>query len=525
MKKILLLVGVVSLFSCKKYLDVNDNPNTPLSTRADFIFTNALTRTAANQVGGQHITSGSWVGYYGHSTSFTGGGTEKTYSFTNVDFNYWNALYDNLNDYQYVIDNAAKDGYPHLAPRAKVMQVLVWQQLVDLYGDVPYFNALKGIAALTPKYDAAQAVYEDLIKQLDAAIPQIKATPTTTANEDVLYLSAPGAPVAVKGAGTTWVKLANTLKMRILMRQSFIAGRDAYITGEIAKINTEGSGFITENVLIQPGYQNSPGKLNPFYATYGYNEVLAQQQAYAFRKVGSVIINFLKSSADTFRLQRIANPAGSTTPTSNLSAYVGVPLGGAGSAYLEGATSSVGSMQIFKGDATRPSILITAAEKYFLLAEAAQRYGTTFVTETGNAQTLYENGVKWAFRLTTAAWTSTSSATYADADAAATKYLAQAQNLVNWAASTDKVRAILVQKWVSLIHINGLEAWSDYRKSNGTTSVSVPASVKTVASTSKSEPVRLYYPLIETNANSTGLPGYTSNPDYVYNTRIFWDVN
>lgn len=523
MKKTLVFLGFISLFGCKKYLDVNENPNAAIATRSDYIFTNAETRTAANQVGGPLITPGSWVGYYGHSTSFTGGGTEKTYAFTNVDFNFWNAYYDNLFDYQYVIDNAAKDGLPHLAGRAKVMQVMVWQQLVDMYGDVPYFEALKGTAVLTPKYDKDQTIYEDLIKQLDAAITMIKAAPTTTANEDVLYVGSGTGVTQVKGATTTWVKLANTIKMRILMRQSFIPGRDAYITGEIAKINTEGSGFITENMFIQPGYQKSPNKLNPFYSNYGFNEVDAQNQNFAFRKVGAVMINFLKNTNDLFRLQRIAYPKGTATltPSANPADYFGIPLGGEGASYLEGATSSIGPMQIVKGDATRPSILITAAEKYFILAEAAQRYGVSFATETGTAQVLYENGVKWAFRLTTAAWTSTGTgATYAQADAAATTYLAQATNLVGWTASTDKIRAILVQKWVSLIHVNGLEAWSDYRKSNGTASVSVPASVKSVV-TSNAEPVRLYYPLIETSSNSTNVPQNIN----VTTSRIFWDVN
>ena len=109
MKKYLIIFAAVALGGCKKYLDVNVNPNTPTQTKASYIFTNAQARTVANQVGGVHSMSSSWVGYWGHSTSFTGGGQEKTYVFTNNDFNYWDGMFDNLADYQYVLDHADAD--------------------------------------------------------------------------------------------------------------------------------------------------------------------------------------------------------------------------------------------------------------------------------------------------------------------------------------------------------------------------------------------------------------------------------
>jgi Tfp pilus assembly protein PilX len=79
-----------------------------------------------------------------------------------------------------------------------------------------------------------------------------------------------------------------------------------------------------------------------------------------------------------------------------------------------------------------------------------------------------------------------------------------------------------LQKWIALIHIDGQEAWSEYRKASGTTSVGVPASVRTTSGAVTSainEPVRFIYPQIVYDANGANVPAIT------YNSKIFWDVN
>src|SRR5215831_7438814 len=106
------IVGSGMLFTgCKKFLDVNSNPNSLTQSRADYIMTGALGNTARLLTGSSHIVTGTWSGMYAHSTSYTGGGNEKTYSITNTDFNWWTGEYDNIYDYQRVIESADKDGF------------------------------------------------------------------------------------------------------------------------------------------------------------------------------------------------------------------------------------------------------------------------------------------------------------------------------------------------------------------------------------------------------------------------------
>ena len=508
------------MVSCKKFLDVNTNPNTATVTKANFVFSNAQNVTAANQVGGVHALGSVWDGLWGHSTSFTGGGQEKTYVFTNADFNFFDGMFDNLTDYQYVIDHAAGDGFGHLVGPAKIMQCYVYQKLVDLYGNIPYSQALKGTAFIYPVYDDAKTIYESLITQLTAAIADINAATWPVSEASDLFF---------KGDKTKWIRFANSLKLRILIRQSNMPGRDAYI---MAQINAITGGYLTDNVYSNPGYTKTSGKLNPFYGNWGYDQNDAQTGNFAYRKMNAVIINWFKNSNDLFRIQRVATPKAGGNPTS-FSDYTGVPMGSP-TGYLEAVCSSIGPEQIVKGDAGRSSIIMTAAESYFLLAEAAQRYG---IASLGTAVANYTSGVTWAFRLAAATQTGTATATNAQSDAAAAAYLTNGLLYCDYSQATTSINqlaTIWIQKWVSLCNIDGLEAWSEYRRTNvtnasgvvqvtpGTTGVygNCPASPRSVVVTG-AEPVRLFYTLGEISVNGANVPSGVN----VFTSKIFWDVN
>ncbi len=513
MKKILLYVLVVStaaMTSCKKYINVNTNPNTATVTKANYIFANALNSSARVMVGGMHITAGTWTGYYGHSTSFTGGGEEKTYVFTNNSFNFFDGVMDNLNDYQYVIDHAAADGFPHLVGPSMIMQAMMWQKLVDFYGNVPYSEALQGTKFVTPKYDDAATIYQSLVAKLTAAVANINAT-TFPANEpsDIIF----------NANKTRWKQFANTLKLRLIIRRSNVAGYNA--ANDIATIS--GDGFIDAVVLSNPGYTKTVGKLNQYYNNYGFNENDAPTGD--FRKMGFAIVEWLKASSDIFRLQRIcsakADPANDQL-SNNPADYAGVPLGGAGNPYLSSNVSAMGRMQIKKGDASRGMIIMSDAESWLLQAEARQRGWLA-----GSAQAAYEEGVRRSFNIAANTYASFASATTTAANNAANAYLTNGLSQCDWSASADKLKAIWVQKWIALCNIDGSEAFAEYRRTTSPANpngiLPLPAASYTAHSVAVTgpEPVRLFYPLREENVNGANVPQGIS----IFTSRIFWDIN
>lgn len=528
------LVLLVAMTGCKKFVDVNVDQNNNTSTRSDFVMSGAMGTTFRNQVSTNvTIVPGTWTGIYAHSTSFTGGGNEKTYDFTTADFNAFSPLFDNLGDYQYVINNADKDGFGFYKDPANVMQCYVYQQLVDLYGDVPYTQALKGLANITPAYTKQQEIYEDLVVRLDSAMDRMTRTTWPTSSDFTVQ------DIYFGLNKTRWLQFANTLKLRILMRQSFMGGaRDTYIQSKATSRLT--NGFIDQNVLVSPGYLAITGKLNPFYENFGYTVINNVTGGYNYRKMNAVLINFLKNSggsADTFRLQSLAYPAGSTfatttsaltsitgAPAATVASYVGVPLG-VGSGFSTASSSPIGPFVIQVPLGTRAGMMMLLAEAKFLQAEYTQRYGVTF--GGASAQTLFEQGIRDHFR--TIASPSTAGNTANAGDAFALRYYNRPANFVNYTASPNKIRAILLQKWIAFTHVNGLEQWSDYRKANTTTlgpalaftTAGIPSSPYTTASTTNPEPVRYLYPQGEFDNNGNNVPQGINR----FTSKIFWDVN
>ena len=496
----------LALASCKRtWLDVNTNPNALPSSTADFTFAAGANRTAATL--GPNELGSYWSGQWTQSSTYIISNTIFAYAFNNTNFNYWDGYYDILEDLQYSIDAAAVSGPAYYGGTARVLKAYIFQILVDLYGNIPYTEALKGIGILAPKFDDQKAIYEDLIKVLDTAITVLRANPltTTTAGSDIVFGS------SVSTANTRWIQFANSLKLRILIRQTRVPGRDAYIMTEINKAAATPEGFLPNGVDVgsNPGYTASTGKLNPFYETWGYNAAGGAQALARYPRLTLFLGDFLKSTKDTFRLKRIAYPNGGEGVLPEIvTNYTFVPFG-VNSGYLSQASVYVGPSQIKKGEFNRPMILMTNAELQFNMAEAKQRYGAG-VTLPGTAQSYYEQGVRESFRLT--------GTTAAYGAAAATTLLTSGIHLADWNASPDKLKAIWMQKWLALVNYSGLEAWSEYRKNAFPVT---PPSLST--SPTAPRPVRLFYPQSELASNGANV--LAQGTIDVFATRIFWDVD
>lgn len=495
------------LAGCKKtWLNVNTNPNSLPSSTPDYTFAAGANRVAATL--GPNELGEYWSGQWTQSSTYIISNTIFAYQFNNTNFNYWDGYYDILQDLQYSIDNAAAKGNPYFGGTARVLKAYVYQILVDMYGNIPYKEALKGSGNLAPKFDPQKDVYEDLIKQLDTAITVLKSSSLSAAYtaSDIVF----GAG-GVSTAPTKWVQFANSLKLRILIRQSRIAGRDSYITTEINKAAAVTEGFLPAglDVTSNPGYVASSGKLNPFYETWGYNAAGGAQSLARYPRPTTFLFGSLTATNDTFRMKRLFYPKGGEGVNPEIiSNYVGVPFG-IGSGYLSQNTSYVGPSQIKKGEFNRPMVLMTNAEVQFLLAEAKQRYGAG-VTLANTAQAYYEQGVRESFRIT--------GTTAAYGAAAATTLLTSGFDLADWAASPDKLKAIWMQKWLALTNYSGFEAWAEYRRTNFPVT---PASASTAANAPR--PLRLFYPQPELASNGENVTAQGTID--VFSTRIFWDVD
>jgi Starch-binding associating with outer membrane len=507
LKKIaaIVLVGA-SLAGCSKsWIDVNTNPNTLPTSTPDFVFSNALTRMTVGSLNPNELGS-YWSGQWTQSNSYILSPTIFAYLFTNTDFNYWDTWYDILSDFNFAEQQAPLTNQMAFAGPSKVMKAYIFQQIVDAYGNAPYSQALQGGANLFPEFDSQQDIYEGLIKDLDTAITLIKANPFSGANIPL--------DVAFKGNTTKWIQFANSLKLRILIRQSKITGRDAYIIAEINKAAAVTEGFLPASldVTVNPGWLATAGKTNPMYDRWAYDPNGALRALARYPRPTRFLYDVLVATDDTFRLKRIAYAKGGENPSTpgvsaqseNVSNYVFVPFGVA-SGYTAPASSYIGPSQFIKGKYDKPYYLFTASESFFLLAEAKQRYGAA-VNLPKTAQEYYEAGVIESFRLTGTALS------------AATTLLTSGKNEADWNASADKLKAIWMQKWIALTNFGGFEAWCEYRRTNYP---NTPPSLSTTIT--QPRPLRLFYSATEVGSNTANVNAQ-GNID-VFSNKLFWDVD
>ncbi|HEX8331975.1 MAG TPA: SusD/RagB family nutrient-binding outer membrane lipoprotein [Segetibacter sp.] len=485
-------VIILSTLGCKKgHLDINKNPNAIVTSdiTSSLILPFALHNAGAQVTGFQWLNN--WMGYWSPSGSFAPNTEESTYNITgNFGQARWDNTYNMLYDFHTVEQKAPQEGFPFYAGIAKVMKARYFQDLVDIFGDVPYSQAFQIDKFATPKYDKGEDIYKNLQIQLDSAINIFtKAAPSQAATVDIMF----------QGNTAKWTRFANTLKLRLLIRQSEIPGFNP--STEIAKILSNGGVLQSgENASVNPGYANEAGKQNPFYATVGFTATGAI--ASEIVRGNNHIITILKNTSDP-RIGRFFKPA--ATPTNANDPYVGTVYGSPSNDAFNGQkTSTLGPG--LNVSASQSQWVLTSVESLFLYAEAVARGWIA-----GNAQTAYENAVRESF-----IWLGVPNAV-----TAANTYMAN-NTIANWANAgatvSERVKFIVYQKYIALTSINSLEAWSDYRRLNVPSNIPLSVNPGRIGT---GLPVRLLYPTTESAVNSANVPGSINQ----FTSRIFWDVN
>ncbi|MGZ3840230.1 MAG: SusD/RagB family nutrient-binding outer membrane lipoprotein [Flavisolibacter sp.] len=523
MKKTLtyIFMGVMVLgTSCKKYLDINQNPNQATSATPELILPQALTATASN-LNGFNSYGAQLVGYMANAGGYGGFGSSISYNFSSNDFSgRWTSTYDNLEDYQAIINGASgQPSYLYFSGVAKIMKAINFQLLVDTYNDVPYADALKGANNLTPAYTDAKVIYKSLADQLDSAILDINNGANTIGikplgSSDVVFGKAGSADAEMK----LWKQLANTIKLRIILHAS----------GKVNFSNTTFSsdGFLQTDALINPGYRRDNGRQNPKWDTWAFS--YTGSDANKAWMPNTFVLSFYDGAKlnDPGRGAAIYYKYPSTP--SNRLGYENNSLekSPSGSFWYPSSSRSGktagNTTGVLKGpEAGMP--LITAAESYFLQAEAVVR-GII----AGNAKQLFQAGIRTSFEYL---YKLPDGTTSGNPDSDAANYISNNSTsyLVNFDLATSmdqQIEAIITQKYIALNMVNSDQAWNDYRRTHypaivntaGATGVQTFASSVSEATTPDRLPTRILYPSSEGSYNSANVPKNIS----VNSSKIFW---
>ncbi|MEP6748969.1 MAG: SusD/RagB family nutrient-binding outer membrane lipoprotein [Bacteroidota bacterium] len=474
----------------------------------------------------QTFASAIYPGYYSNGDKYVQGGSYLSYQASTWNGAYQAASY--LREAQNLIKgNAAQ---VNLSGIAKTLELLNIEAVTDVYGDIPFSQALQAKAGLSqPLYDKQQDIYNSMLAKLDSVLPTLDASKAKPTNDATSY----------KGDVTLWKKFGYSLMLRMAMRLTKV---DAVTAKKYAE-KAFASGVFTSNAdNLYLVYDNTSGFHNNNTAA------LTTGEDYSEVKWGKVLIDYLKTTADP-RLSIIAEvPKNGVANTANQKLagdptainQQGMPNGydqnggatdishapaypGASPADPTTNTSTYTDQPNVTGRYSRPTtalylslnaptFILTYAQTEFLLAEAAVRGWSV-----GSAAAVHYNNAIVA-ALTTLG---TFAASGAILPATATIYAAA--HPLDVTTTANSLQQINTQYWVFTSSIFEFdEAWSNWRRSGYPvlTPVVYPGNF-----TNATIPRRQSYPTGEASANpanyKTAVSSLTGGD--VYTGRVWWD--
>jgi hypothetical protein len=485
---------LVTAVACKTDLTaLNQNPNSPTTAPAGPLFTSA-TRSGVQTMWNSFNTLSMTELFAQHIAQIQYIDEDRGQIRPATLNNLFNGLYVGpLEDYQKIIDG--NPTLPSTSGPATVMQQWIYQNITDLWGDVPYSEALKGDAStpnFKPTYDAQKDIYYGMLSKLTAASTAMvggnSAADPGLGSTDPIY----------KGDVTKWIKFSNSLRARMAMRLS--QADPAKAQAELTAAFSGGNVFTSNADNARLAWPGDGIYDNPWAANFQTRDDHRMAKTLVDTLIGlndpRLPIYAQPTKADPTKYAGMQNGLDNTY-TSTYFNTTSRP----GLIFYPGATT-YGTFGTSAGKAT-PSYIMTYAELSFIKAEAAMRGWGGFTP--AQAATFYSDGVTASITQ----WGGTA--------AQAATYLAQPSVAFNPA---NGLAQIGLQKWIALF-TQGNEAWSDWRRTG------FPATIVPGPSMYPATPgiaLRLLYPPSEGSVNQAGIDAAVARQGAdLTTTPVWWD--
>ena len=454
---------ILGATGCKKLSDFGDtnlNPEATTSPITSALLTNVLSQLGRDAVTagfGSNDKAGIFAQYFAEATY----PSISNYAIPQVEFDgtYNGPLYDLQNILNVSTSDAEK-------ATARIVKAYIFWRITDRFGDIPYFNALKGVS---PTYDKQELIYKDLIKELTEAVAQIDLGGVIKG--DILYNNDPA----------KWKKLANSLRMHMALRLSNkYPGASDYAATEFKAALAAGP--IESNAdnwrVVFPA--NTINFSNPFYNSNFNNRDYGVSEPF-----GNILTSLGDTRATVYASSNVYVPYGLTETLINQ--------------WRSAHPTWARTMAPAHRANTSPIYLFTAARTWLARAEAAQRGWTS---ET--AVTAYNTGIDLSF----SQWGLTTPAGYkTQADVALT-------------GTSADLKKIATQEFIEAFP-DGTEGWSVWRRTGFPDLTPTPYPSDPVHSTI---PVRYTYGQRQLSLNPAGVAAAVASqgPDK-QETKVWWD--
>ena len=451
-KSLLVLSGVLLAFgSCTKdFESYNTNPTALNDDQTLSILPTAFGPVEqaiySNYQTAQNLSADAYSGYMMSPTPFS----------ANYNLNY--AMTDNWNvngfkdpytlvmaPIKKIAEAGAREKLPELWGVALLIQVEAMDRVTDRFGPIPY--TLAGTSLKSVAYDDQKTVYEAFFKQIDTAVANLTAYVSANPGKSSLG----DGDVIYGGDFSKWIKFANSLRLRLAMRISKVDPAMAKQQGEAALAQPAGllSTPLDDAAIHQGGGRN--------------NDLWQITESWGDNRLGAALGTYLTGYKDP-RAAAYATPA---TDAGVAGTYTGIRIGIAINAKAQYEDyASLNTKDNFTQ--TSPQLIMTAAECWFLKAEAALRGWAG----AGDIKEDYETGIQtsmdqWGVSIGNYLSDNTSKeAAYKDPKNAENNSAALSTITIKWDGSASKevqLERIITQKWLAIFP-DGQEAWADYRR-------------------------------------------------------------
>jgi len=275
--KIKLLIAVVALLtvSCKKFLDINTDPNNPITVEVSKLLPTTQ-RTLGDVLSMDEQNGGlsEILAVYTHQ--MTTRESPDKYGITGVDVNIqtaWSKMFSStgnpgtvypvygvLQNLEDIISKSTAAGNLKYAGIAKILKAYTYSVLVDVFGDLPYSEANKlkeGI--LHPKFDDDATIYESLFALINSGIADLNnpaVNPQVPGADDLMY----------SGNTARWIKAANTIKLKMYVQVRKIKNVSAEVNALISGGNLISQ--TSESFLVPYGPNGATDDRNPAFYDY-----------------------------------------------------------------------------------------------------------------------------------------------------------------------------------------------------------------------------------------------------------------
>jgi hypothetical protein len=480
MKKIaiILLLGFLALgiYSCDSFFDVNDNPNLPTNAPYYMIHPRAVMGTATATGGHYAILGCLWSEHFTHNNTTSQYLMWIRNSLSTADFEtpFMYMYMNGIKNYELVKEKAQEAENWKYYLMSTVMEAYSFQVLTDLHDNIPFSEAALGLSGvLQPKYDTGQDVYDGIIERINDALEKDLTSSTNNAGEASTY------DKIFEGDVDKWIQFANTLKLRIFLRQRYVRSDMAL---DSVKTLLSKNNFLSEDAKLG-GFTDALGKANPLYGEEVANYGSTNGHGDVNLRACNTFLNFLRGNADS-RVDFIYKYAQGTTD------YKGINYG------AQPTTLEVPLNSLSRGNfaATDPVVFISAAESQFLQAEAKE-----FAGESGKAN--YDAGVL---------------ASFAKFGLDGSSYIAAGgvYQYPETGTEEEKQEAIITQKWVDCAISNPIESFLEFNRT-GYPDILI---VSETSSYAGAFPKRLPYPAAEISRNPN-----CPQEQFNIEKKIWWD--